>query len=204
MARTFIRGDGGRFAGSKGGGGGGGRGGKGGKGAGSGGLKPVRVRAGAVPTGKYTGGRRRISGAKVYTRPETGRIGGQQVGARRYVSSRRGSTRDALVFKVGKNGRPTRTPPRDSMMTRAAVGKGTRLRPGSPIRGNRNVRYVSPITAASRTGPGYAVLGGPLATARLAGRAHSAATLRVAARGGRNPQTGYVVMYGARAPGRGG
>jgi hypothetical protein len=185
MARYYRRDRNGKFA----------------SGGGGGSRSPARVRAGAVPTGRYSGRGRSLTGSKVYTRAETGRIGGQRAGARRYVSSRRGSTRDALVFKVGKNGRPTSSPPRDNMMTRGAVGKGTRTRPGSPIGGNKNVRYVSSVTAASRSVPGHIALGG---RGRVVGRAHSASVTRRAARGGGGPRNGYVVMYGARAPGRGG
>jgi hypothetical protein len=190
--RYFLRGSGGRFAGST--GGGGGRGGSGGGGLPAGTRRGGPLSKSTGAGGGYTRSRGSL-GRKVYTRGEVYKgPGGTTVGARRFVSQGRSASRDAMVMKV-RNGRVTSEPPGKNGIVRGAVSGGTRSRPGSPVGRNPNVRYVSRTTAFARSNP----LTAKSATLRGSGRALSA---RGAGRINRGQsgrvRSGYIVMYGPR------
>lgn len=127
------------------------------------------------------------------------RLGGSRVGGVVLTSTRRGGgsiraypgrSRGTFIGKIGPGGKLSAPNKVTGAYLRAHRYPGTKISIGSPVGGNRNVRYVSRINAvASLTG------GGALGI-RAAGRA----TSRHGARGinaGRIPKSGYIV---ARAP----
>lgn len=75
--------------------------------------------------------------------------------------------------------------------TAARSAGRTGFRPGSPIKGNKNVRYVSRTSAAVR------VVTLQPSLARGLGRVASARGARQIARG-HTPRRGYIVAYGPR------
>jgi hypothetical protein len=178
MARQYLRGANGRFAGSTGGGGGVSRG-------------PGRS-------------------AATYTRHRTGFMpdrpvvalhgGGRSVAARTYIQQSGRNQRAAHVVGV-RNGRVYT--PRDTYLTRRAVGGrtgygpghrvlgSTRRRVGAPL-GNKSIRYVSRAHAGTRaiTGPGH--------LARLYGRTGSSVAARRSRRTAGALPNGYIVNYGPR------
>lgn len=115
--------------------------------------------------------------------------------ARVYVQ-RTGRRERTVAVSQLKNGRLTT--PRDSIITRRAVGGrtgrlgNTRQKIGSPIGGNRNMRYVARGHAATR------MVTLPTALGRGAARAYSAGANYRATRTGTPPRSGYVVAYGPR------
>jgi len=137
-----------------------------------------------------------------YARDWRGRFAGSGGGRSRGASSTRrksGSGRSVKVSQL-KNGRKTKISRKrmvaTGLQTRGTIGvfTGNRaprmLRPGSPVRGNKNMRYVS-RTHTVLTGGGK-LLGG-LQAVSPAGRAHSAIVNR---RSGGKPKSGYIVEYG--------
>lgn len=175
MARHYyIRGDDGKFAGSirRGGGSGGG------KKGGGGGSKDVALRR------RYAGYTQRAPGAN----------------GRQYIQRNAAGTRRVVTVQQIKNGKLVT--PKDSVMTRRAVGgrtpvarspfgaTGARNRVGSPLGGDKNVRYVSRTHTVTRISRAPAD--------RSVGRAHSAVAAKRAARRGTLPRNGYVVTYGPR------
>lgn len=112
---------------------------------------------------------------------------GRTVGARVYHQGA-GRNRTVTVQQL-KGGRLSSTPPRGWHGSNARGAVGTIGRPGSPIGGNKNVRYVSPIHANTRSNM-------PLLTNNRAfGRGTSAGTNRRATKQGSAPRRGYIVTY---------
>lgn len=171
MARYYIRGDKGRFAGSTGG---------------SGGFVGGRRSRGGGGT-VYRGRRKGFTPAAASApRGANGRIYVQQAG--RYQ-------RTVAVTRI-KNRKFTYPP--DSLATRRAIGGrsgrmgNTRWKVGSPIGGNSNMRYVSRASVAART------VTPPTSRARIYTRAYSSGVRRTTIERGRLPRSGYVVAYGPR------
>jgi len=120
------------------------------------------------------------------------------------VQSRRiglpGKRTTTYTYKVTKGGFVSRKAPRTmaAAYTRNPYGrylpKGLerRLRPGSPIAGNKNVRYIQRGHFAGRVS-GFADPKG-------VGRAMSARTARAFVKKGRPLKPGYVVSYGKPIP----
>lgn len=195
MAWQYIRGAKGQFAGSTGGRHGGGGGGGGGKGGGAkGGGKKVAVvkvsKSGKMSTHP---GRVRNKGATAAVSPKS----------RVYLQKSGPSRRGVAVTQI-KNGRTVA--PRDSHVTRSAVGGrsgvrgsrvlgNTRQRVGTPVGGNRNIRFVSRGHAVARS----ATL--PVSGIRAAGRAHSTGVRTGARMTQTAPRSGYLVAYGPRVKG---
>jgi hypothetical protein len=178
MARDYyIRGDKGRFAGSI-------------RRGGSGGARRGRMAKGGGGSGDVAL-RRRYAG---YTERNAGPNG------RHYIQRNAAGTRRVVKVQQIKNGKLVT--PKDSVWTRRAVGgrtptarsplgaTGARNRVGSPINGNKNVRYVSRTHAVTRISRAPAD--------RAVGRAFSAGANRRAAARNTLPRNGYVVTYGPR------
>ena len=194
MAWQYLRGAKGQFAGSTGGRRGGGGGGGGGGSKGGGGKK----------TGKVTLTVKTKNG-KAVTRTADARYRRKGVtathGANRLYLQKSGSRTRAVAVTRIKNGRAVT--PKDSHVTRSAVGGwtsrgrvgNTRLRPGTPIGGNRNIRYVSRGHAVARS------VSLPASRARQLGRAHSYGSKVGSMRSQIQPKSGYLVSYGPRVKG---
>ena len=164
----------GRFAG---GGGGGGRG-------GGGGTKKM----------KFSG----VHTQKVKGISSSGQIRRSQVQSRRIGLP--GKKNTTYTYKVTKGGYVAAKAPRQlaAIYTKNPVGrylpKGLerRLRPGSPIAGNKNFRYIQRAHFAGRV-TGF---GDP----KGIGRAMSARTARAFVKKGKPLKPGYVVSYGKPIP----
>ena len=137
----------------------------------------------------------------MYARDWRGRFRGSGGGGRRGASSTRrksGGGRKVTVSQL-KNGRKTRLSKKRTVLTgfqtRGTLNlisgnrAGQRLRPGSPINGNKNRRYVSRTQTVLSGG---AKLTGGLLSVSPAGRTHSAIVNR---RSGGKPKAGYIVEY---------
>jgi hypothetical protein len=147
---------------------------------------------GGGPTGGFGPNRASIKGR---TRGEqiTDTRTGKTYGARTYSQRRSlGANRQVRVQEV-RGGKVGATVPKNSYVTRTAVG--TRGRVGTPLGGNRNARFVSRTHATTRA----LTPGTPHAPARGIGRAHSRAVVRNANRtGNASKVNGYIVNYGSR------
>lgn len=138
---------------------------------------------------------RAVRGTKT-TQTVSGKVNGKTRSVK--VQSRNNVLRDGTrtyTYKVGKGGRLGKAPNKASMTVVNPFGNNRRFRPGSPVNGNKNVRYISRAHMAGRAseyglGPGLA---------SGFGRAHSASVTRGMGKG-RPAKPGYVVSYGKPLP----
>lgn len=149
----------------------------GGKGMGGGGA----AKAGSALRAKKPAG--------VHSQRVSGTVGGKRRSATvnsRVVSGRRTGT--TYTYKVGRGGRVGKAP--GGVATAATRGNvSRRFRPGTPIGGNKNLRYISRGHMLSRVGGGS--VGGAV------GRASSKRIINQTIKNGRPLKPGYVVSYGA-------
>lgn len=115
--------------------------------------------------------------------------------ARVYIQRTGRHERTVIVTRL-RNGRATM--PKDSIITRRAVGGrtgrlgNTRQKIGSPINGNKNLRYVARGHAITRA------VQPPLSRNRVLARAYSNVRRMHADNRRTPPRSGYVVAYGPR------
>jgi hypothetical protein len=151
---------------------------------------------------KSSGGSTRTVGAKQMravrktktTQTVQGVVGGKVRSAK--AVSRNGMLRDGTktyTYKVSKGGFVRKTPGKFTSGMVGPLGGNSRFRPGSPVGGNKNVRYISRAHMANRA------VNFPHSAASPLGRAHSAYSVRKFAKG-RPLNPGYVVSYGKPIP----